>query len=351
MTFAFQRNEARQCSRCGTALEDPASEERGVGPVCAKKDTALFSRTIPANYAGATAVLLAIPSELLPEAVQERYAAMKSKVFARSQRANMANEDIASIHLTGQDLRPIIKELDWILSHRMDPQHRRRLVNVVKLLGYGELAAVLSQEASTTAAPLWFQNGRVFLKGKSCRPGLLAIRGIPGAHFPRYRGADQLFSAPANQAEKFLEVVTNFWPLYNVVTPQQKVIPDGTLDTIRQQAQEWLQAQEAANPTPVAVPAPAAAPTVPAGPIVTICQRTMTTGKLQGEAIQVSFQWLFEHTDQMYALVAKLKEIPKQERSYDKTSKSWLFLSKHKEKVVEAMLPLFAIQEMSEAPL
>jgi len=343
MTFAFQRNEARQCSRCGIALEDPASEERGVGPVCAKKDTALFSRTIPANYAGATAVLLAVRSEQLPEAVQERYAAMKSKVFARSERANRANEDIAAIHLTGQDLRPIIKELDWILSHRMDAQHRRRLVNVVKLLGYGELAAVLSQEASTSPAPLWFQNGRIFLKGKSCRPGLLVMRGIPGAHFPRYRGTEQPFSAPANQVEKFLEVVTNFWPLYNVVTPQQKVIPDGTLDTIRQQAQEWLQAQEAANPTPMALPAPAS-------PIATIYQRTMVTGKLQGEVIQVGFQWLFEKTDQMYALVAKLKEIPKRERSYDETSKSWFFLSKHKEKVAEALSQLFPIQEMNESP-
>jgi hypothetical protein len=176
------------------------------------------------------------------------------------------------------------------------------------------------------------------------------MRGIPGAHFPRYRGADQLFSAPANQAEKFLEAVTDFWPLYTVVSPQQKVIPDGTLDTIRQQAQEWLQAQEAANPTPVAVPASAAAPTVPAGPIATICQRTMTTGKLQGEVIQVNFQWLFEHTDQMYTLVAKLKEIPKRERSYDGASKSWLFLSKHKEKVADAVVPLFTIQEMNESP-
>lgn len=348
MTLAFQRNAARHCSRCGTALEDPASEERGVGPVCAKKDTALFSRTIPANYAGATAVLMAVKAELLPEGTQERYEAMKAKVFARSQRANMANEDIAAIHLTGQDLRPIIKELDWILSHKMDNQYRRHLVNVVKLLGYVELAAVLSQEASTTGAPLWFQDGRVFLKGKSCKPGFFAMRGIPGIQVPRYRGAEQPFSAPANQVEKFLEVVTNFWPLYSVVTPQQEAIADGTLDTIRQQAQEWLQAQEAANPTPVAVPAPTAPPAAPVGPVATIRQRTMTTGKLQGEVLQVSFQWLFEKTNQMYALVAKLKELPKLERSYDEASKSWLFLPQHKEKVVEAVSQLFTIQEANE---
>lgn len=349
MTLAFQRNEARHCSRCGTALEDPASEERGVGPVCAKKDTALFSRTIPANYAGATAVLLAVKAELLPEAVQERYEAMKNKVFARSQRAALVNDDIAAIHLTGQDLRSIIKELDWILSHKMDAQYRRLLVKVVRLLGYVELAGVLSLEASTTGAPIWFQDGRVYLKGKSCKSGFFAMRDIPGIQVPRYRGAEQPFSAPANQVEKFLEVVRDFWPLYNVVTPQQEAIADGTLDTIRQQAQEWLQAQEAANPTPVVVPAPAAAPTAPASPVATIRQRTMTTGKLQGEVIQVSFQWLFEKTNQMYALVAKLKELPKRERSYDEVNKSWLFLPQHKEKVVEAVSQLFAIQEVNEA--
>jgi len=340
MTLAFQRNHSRHCSRCGLPLEDPASEERGVGPVCAQKDTTLFARTIPANYAGATAILLAVKAEMLPEETRERYEALKEKVFARAQKAITANDDIAVIHLTGQDLRPIIKELDWILSHKMDTQYRRFLVSVVKELGYVELSAVLSQEASTSVAPLWFQNGRVFLKGKSCKVGFSAMRAIPGIQMPKYRGSTLPYSVPVSQLERFLKIVSYFWPMYTVVNPDQTPIDGGTLDTIRQKAQEWLQTQEATSPSPEAVSAPA-------GPVATLQRRIMTTGVLRGEVVQVNFRWLFEKTNQMYALVSKLKEIPKQERSYDNATKNWFFLPKHKEKVVEAVSQLFVVQEVA----
>lgn len=350
MTSAFQRNGSRFCSRCGATLEDPASEERGVGPVCAGKDTVLFSRTIPANYAGATAILLSIQEETLPEAVQLRFMVMKSNVVMKARMAALANDETGVIHLGGQDLRPIIKELDWLLSHKINC--RLHLIKVVKFLGYAELAAVLSREASTTTAPLWFQDGRVFLKGKSCKSGFYAMRGIPGTQVPRYRGDERPFSAPANEVEKFLSVVTDFWPLYTVVTPQQETIADGTLNTIRQQAQEWLQqtsealqAQKATTPTSGVLPATAASPTAFASHVATICQRTRTTGKLQGEVIQVRFQWNFEQTQQMSSLIAKFKELPKTERSYDPDSKSWFFKPQHKNKVVDALKPLFAIKE------
>lgn len=98
MTLAFGRNRNRHCSRCGRELEDPASEERGVGPICAAKDTVLFARAIPANYAGATAILLGMPyMTALPQEVQAMFLEVRGSEEPYTVPANQADAFLEAV--------------------------------------------------------------------------------------------------------------------------------------------------------------------------------------------------------------------------------------------------------------
>lgn len=342
MTSAFQRNEQRHCSRCNKRLEDPASEERGVGPVCALKDTALYSRTIAANYAGATSILLSISADEnwrgIPESILERYKSMSTQVLNHASVATRASTDVSFLSLQGRDLRNVIKDLDWMLSHKMEDRPRKLLIQVVRFLGYVELAAVLSQEASKTPAPLWFKDGVLYLQGKSCKAGFMAMRAIDGITIPR-RGSEFPYTCPAYQAEKFLDAVKNFWPMYEIKdTDGTTIIQGATLDTIQQKAQEWLQAHQAPVPQKPSVP-------VTHGPVARVKQQVLATGHLRGEVVEFSFPWIFEKTQEMYVLMGHLKSIPKTERTFDTEKKTWSFLPKHKGFVIEKVSALFTIRE------
>lgn len=344
MTSAFQRNERRHCSRCGKGLEDPASEERGVGPVCALKDTALYSRTIAANYAGATSILLTFSGDEsgtwrgLPQNILERFKNMMTKVLRQGERATLARWDGTEINLPGQDLRSVIKDLDWMLSHKMEERPRKLLIQVVKFLGYVELAAVLSQEASTTPARLWFKDGVIYLKGKSCKAGFVGMRGIDGITIPR-RGSEMPYTCPAYQAEKFLSVVQDFWPMYEIKGEDGTTTLQGaTLETMKQTAQEWLQAHRAPVPQTPSLP-------VTYGPLATVKGPRGPVSHLVGETFELSFPWLFEKTKEMYVLVGHLKTISKLERYFDGEKKVWIFLSKHKDFVLSKVTALFTIRE------
>lgn len=336
MSLAFKRNEQRHCSRCNKGLEDPASEEMGVGPICAKKNVTLLARGIPANYAMATILLLNLSNESFPLECQETFASLVHKVLKKSEGASRANEDFSEIRLDGQDLRAVIKDIDWILSHRLDQDLRGTIIKVVRALGYVELAAVLSQEASTTGAPLWLApNGRVYLKGKSCKSGFFAMRKIPGIIVPKFRGSDLPYSAPIAQLEEFLKVVQDFWPLYEVSTSEEVAIPGATLATLRQEAQEWV----ANQPVPHS---PSIANHDPARPLAKL-EMVSLTGSNRGQWLSVSFPWIFEKTKEMYEMINTFKNITKGDRIYNPNTKSWLFRPQHTELVQKALNTLFTI--------
>lgn len=343
MTLAFRRNQGRYCSRCGAGLEDPASEQRGTGPVCAAKDTVLFARMIPANYAGATAILLGMNPIVLPEVVRERFEGMMGKLLKKAEKAQLSNEDSSLLQIQGQDLRPIIKEIDWMLSYHMDAQYRRWLVKIVKFLGYVELAGVLSQEASTSPATVAFDpaTGRVSLNGKSCKSGYLAMRSIEGISTPRFRGDTKPYTAPAKAVDKFLEIVQEFWPLY-----------EGDLEEIRLAAHQWqaLQPTEAvvAAPVPVqAVPVPAPiqmpppAPTMPKASL-----RVMSLmGVDSGLWVEAAFPWLHGKKAEMYGIINSIKTIPPKDRKYNANTHAWLVRITHKQKLVSILEPWYTIEE------
>lgn len=328
MTLAFRRNQGRYCSRCGAGLEDPASEQRGTGPVCAAKDTVLFARMIPANYAGATAILLGMHSAALPEIVRERFEAMKTKLLNKAEKAQRTNDDPSFLQIQGQDLRPIIKEIDWILSYHMDAQMRRFLVKIVKFLGYVELAGVLGQEASTSPATVTFDpnTGLVSLVGKSCKMGYYAMRGIEGITTPKFRGDTKPYTAPAKAIDKFLEIVQDYWPMY-----------EGDLEEIRQTAKQWHMVKGATE-------AVAHAQAASLSPTATLKVHSLM-GFDSGLWVEFSFPWLPGKKTEMYGIVNAIKTIPWQDRKYNQNTKSWLVRIIYKPKVVAILEPWYKIDD------
>ena len=226
-------NEKRKCSRCGLGLEDPASFERGQGPVCAKKDTHLFAKTIPANFPMATMNAMSVNVELLAETVRPVWRSVIELLTFKSSRAlAAANLDTLVFHASGEDCRLIVKVIDWMLSFETRGDQKNLLIQTVKNLGYPGLAGVLAGQSSTGEAVLAFDDvkGVLTLKGSSNKAGFLAMRKIPGIVVPRYR-SQGVYEAPASQHEKFIAAVMEFWPCFS-----------GEVEAITAKANAWCAA-------------------------------------------------------------------------------------------------------------
>lgn len=297
-------NDVRHCSRCNQPLTDPASWERGIGPICAKKDTHLFAKTIPANFTLATAHALGVKVDMLPAAVRPVWTALNDFLFEKSESAMNAasNTGTFTFHFSGEDCRQIAKVIDFMLSFAMDRDNKHHLIQIVKHLGFIGLAGVLSGESSTGEAELKFDNGKLFLTGSSNKAGFNAMRVIPGIVIPRKRGGP--FEAPAARYEKFIAACMEFWPCF-----------DGKVDEIVEQCKAWI----AANPVKVA-------------------EQRKLTGKPVAHIINRStdftlkFDWDKSVTRR---LVDEIKNIPARERSYDAASKLWAINKQHKDSIVK----------------
>ena len=300
-------NDVRHCSRCNQPLTDPASWERGIGPICAKKDTHLFAKTIPANFPMATAISCAIKVDALPESLRPVWTELRTILFAKSESAmnNPVNANNGTFHFefSGEDCRLIVKVIDFMLSFTMNGDERRKLIKLVRFLGFIGLAGVLSGESSTGKAELKFDNGKLFLLGSSNNAGFEAMRVIPGIVIPRKRGGGA-YEAPAAHWEKFIAACMEFWPCF-----------DGVVDEIVEQCKTWI----AANPAKVT-------------------EQTKLTGKPVANIINrssdftIKFDWDKTVTRR---LVDEIKSIPAKERSYDAASKMWAIQNQHKENIVK----------------
>lgn len=338
MSLAFQRNERRHCSRCGLPLEDPASEERGYGPICARKDNNLYAKTIPANYSFALSVMLGMDTKDLPQAVAEKFLEVKESLLKHNFRAVEKNkEEETEFTMKGEDLRKVIKALDWMLSFRMEEKDRTLLVSVVKWLGYSSLAAVLSQEASTSSAALWFKDGFIYLKGKACKAGFLKMRTIPGIQVPTRRGSGEPYIAPVSQIETFLDVVQGYWPFYTVSSPNEKPIEGATLDTLRQEAEQWV----SKNPVDESeVVVNHGSSEADSKPVVLI--------RTSGDWSTVAFPWLKDNTQGMYGLVAKIKAFPYKERKYNPSAKEWSVHRTRTAELANILGEFFTVREVRD---
>lgn len=297
-------NDVRHCSRCNQPLTDPASWERGIGPICAKKDTHLFAKTIPANFALATANAIGINVDMLPVAVRPVWSMLYEILFEKSESAMNATKDAGAFtfQFSGEDCRQIAKVIDFMLSFSMERNSKHRLIQIVKHLGFVGLAGVLAGESSTGNAELKFENGKLFLTGSSNRAGFDVMRKIPGIVVPRKRGGGA-YEAPAAQYEQFIAATMEFWPCF-----------DGKVDEIVEQCKAWI----VANPVKVAEQKK-----LTGKPVANIVNRSTD--------FTIGFAWDKKVTRR---LVDEIKTIPAKERSYDANSKLWAINNTHKEKIV-----------------
>jgi hypothetical protein len=297
-------NDVRHCSRCNLPLTDPASWERGQGPICAKKDTQLFAKTIQANFSAATAHAFLVKHESLPVGIVPVWNMLRDVLFDKSEAAMSADSGGAfTFYFSGEDCRQIAKVIDFMLSFAMERDNKHHLIQIVKHLGFIGLAGVLAGQSSTGEAELKFENGKLFLTGSSNKAGFNAMRVIPGIVVPRKRGGGA-YEAPAAQHEKFIAAVMEFWPCF-----------DGKVDEIVEQCKAWI----AANPVKVAEQRK-----LTGKPVANIINRSMD--------FTIKFPWDKTVTRR---LVDEIKGIPAKERSYDALNKVWAINSQHKAKIVE----------------
>lgn len=308
-------NDVRHCSRCGDSLTDPSSWERGIGPVCAKKDTHLFAKTIPTNFTMATMHAMSVKPELLPDNIAHIWSALRDVLFDKSEHAISASDSTGTFTFTfsGEDCRIIAKVIDCMLSFNVSPEMKHHLIQIVKHLGFVGLAGVLSGKSSTGEAEIKFEGGKLFLTGSSNRAGFNAMRVIPGIVIPRRRGQGA-YEAPAAQHEKFIAAVMEFWPCFN-----------GEIDAIVEQCKAWV----AANPTAVKVQ-------LANRPVATITNRT--------DDFVLTFGWDKTCTRR---LVDEIKTIPSKDRSYDANTKAWAIKTAHKANIVALFSKHYEITELA----
>lgn len=295
-------NDVRHCSRCNQPLTDPASWERGIGPICAKKDTHLFAKTIPANYAMASIHLLNVNVEVLPSDLRPVWNSLTWLVLEKMQAASKGTADNQYL-ITGEDCRLIVKVIDFMLSFNIAPQPKRDMIQVVKHLGYLGLAGVLSGESSTGEAELKFESGKLSLTGSSNKAGFNAMRTIPGIIIPRRRGGGA-YEASAIHYKKFIAAVMEFWPCF-----------DGKIEEISSQCEEWIATNSVRG---------VEQSRLNGKPTATITNRSSD--------FTLGFVW---DNSVSRRLVDELKTIPYNERSFNVISKIWTFQSQHKEKIIE----------------
>lgn len=306
MTMLVTDNTWRFCSRCRHPLTDPASREAGVGPICRGRDNYLLAKTIQANIPAASAVVLGTTAEDFPEPVRERWTQFSRKFMHQMDRA----ESSSSLSYTGADFRDCVRDIDYMLSFHMRENMRKRLIGIVKNLGYVGLSAVLSREASLSKAKLWFENGRVYMDGRSCKPGWLKMRRIPGVHTPRYRGHRVPYSAPAAYVEDFLNVVVEHWPLH-----------EDKIEQIKDEAADFIKN----NPN-----VPSATP---------VQDENIACITMKPTSFDVNFPWIPDAP--MWDMINAIKAIPYRERKYNPNTKTWTCNLARLQEVKQALLKVF----------
>lgn len=292
--MVLRSTQYRHCSRCGLPLEDLASQEAGVGPVCRKKDNALFAKTITGNLG--LALALATTIDGLHEECLERFNVARDKFVKNF--SNLVTDNALEGKAHGIDARELAKACDFACSfvHPGGFSVRNQLIELIRHLGYVGLAGVISGEASTGAAKVWFDStdGRVKLTGSSNTHGWRAMRRIPGVQLPRHRGDKSPYSVPAERVQDFVGYVIRFWPM-----------AEGNTDEIVNEAIRFSRSNVQASVSPVSNLSPA---------YLDVSER----------ACKLSFVW--DRNLDVRGMIAELKaKVPYRLRSYDPVTKSWIF--------------------------
>jgi hypothetical protein len=174
--------------------------EVGVGTVCRKLDNALLAKSFPADPVAALSTALKIDRNALPEKVAPTY----DEVLI----ALASNES--------PDWRVTVKRIEWLISWNLAGTVPL-LVQMIRQLGYYGLAALVDGDASTGAATVWYDSGRLYLVGPKNAQGRAEFKKLPKW---RFHPAGQLGtdSKPAWSClatadySAFAKTVLTYWP-------------------------------------------------------------------------------------------------------------------------------------------
>lgn len=225
---------SRACAICAKELTDAVSIDQGIGPICRNKANEVLAKQLPADLPAAQEVALKLTAlvNTLPEVAHETLALAIGAV---------------NLGLT-LDWRETVKRLAWVASWKPTDEVKSLIVEVVAALGYIGFAGLLTQEASTGEARVFFHAGRVHLEGPRNKAGSTALKaGVVGWKFHAagsIPGVEKAtWSAPAGSFPGFAKVVRLYWPLATGI------------DAVDEQCALWVAEHGAA---PVSAPAPAA---------------------------------------------------------------------------------------------
>ena len=287
----------RSCSRCRKELTDSASRECGVGPVCRKKDNAIFARQIPANLTLALVNVLELRADHFHTEINADFHDIVNLFLDKTEAARREFGDAGMATIPGADWRFIVDWLDMSLSYNTSSAHRNRVIGIIEDLGYVSLGSVLRGVACMSPATLSLEGDRLVLVGKSNKPGFLAMKAAFGraAKMPRYRGDATPYSVHVSNAPKFVELALRHWPFLKNLDE---------VDNLLEQA-----AEVSANCEPEDV-------------------RPVARIEDAGLNVRVTVPWTGTR-EQMMTMFKMFKEVPRSERSFAPHTKAWTFKKQH----------------------
>lgn len=199
----------RFCARCGRALTDAASMEVGIGPICRGMDNHLLALQFNPDIEKARN--LWHKNFAYEEGTGFHEQAWKTVVAVENELA-LASDGI-------QDLRKIVKQIEWILSYPTLPEIRERAYATVATLGYVALSNCWKGLSASGQAIVWVEEGRVFISAPRCKGGTAAMRSLPGRKghtipktHPSAGGRAFAWSVPFSSFEAFKTAVLSYYP-------------------------------------------------------------------------------------------------------------------------------------------
>ncbi len=191
----------RSCSHCLRALTDAASLDAGVGPICRGFENKLYAKALAADARAArdafTAALLLGVAPETAEVLEAVHADVLETVLGGGE----------------EDLRKLVKRVDWALSYAHPKGTRTLLIQGVKALGYIGLAAILAQSAGTGAATVVVDGTVLRLTAPQNKAASFAFKKIPGRIFS---SVTKRWTFPVWQVAKVKAVVQEFYPCSTV---------------------------------------------------------------------------------------------------------------------------------------
>lgn len=314
-------NTYRGCAHCRKALTDPASRECGVGPICRRKANDLYAKDIRANLALASALIMDVDLNSLPEEVREVFGGARDAFLQKLSRLQRQNDDMTNFLISGGDFRFLVEAIDYVLSFSVATALRNKLGSIVEQLGYVELSGILRGISSRGHSKVWFEDGFLYLQGTGCTDGWRAMKAnIPGIVTPRRRGDRRPYKAHASHAKQFLSNVQLFWPFY-----------DADLAELQKQADQWVEQ----HPSETAET-----------PEATAVSEDTACIKLRNADFVVSFPWLRDRN--MYTLITELKTVDYRKRQYNPNDRTWSFTIDTLDQVRQSLNIFFGKEKVTE---